>query len=331
LGSARHKFLICINQTGTATSSPAIRTASPSILTSSPTSKYSDIPNVLWYMKKNAYADTTIKATGKRLRSLQRNCNFKDPENVKAYIANKKCSSGFKETLVETYDILMRCLNQQWQKPFYQRYDKLPKIPSEEKINMLISNARTRMALFLSMSKDLGTRPIELTWLHVKDINLDNGTVNITSAKHCVGRALRVKANTLEMLKKYISKKELNQDSRLFPTESENMSNAYRKLRNALAKKLQDPTIQQIRLYDFRHFYATMMYHKTRDLLRVKASLGHKDLRTTLRYTQLLETLENDEYTCKTATNVKEAMQLLENGFEYVQDIDGIKLYRKRK
>jgi len=96
-------------------------------------------------------------------------------------------------------------------------------------------------------------------------------------------------------------------------------------------KKLQDPTIQQIRLYDFRHYYATMLYHKTKDLLYVKARLGHKDLRTTLRYTQLLETLENDEYHCKTATNIKEATQLIENGFEYIQEIDGIRLYRKRK
>jgi site-specific recombinase XerD len=187
------------------------------------------------------------------------------------------------------------------------------------------------MALFLSMSKDLGTRPIELTWLQVKDINLDNGTVNITSAKHCVGRALKLKATALEMLKKYINKKQLNPDSRLFPTESENMSNAYRKLRNALAQKLQDPTIQQIRLYDFRHFYATMLYHKTRDLLHVKASLGHKDLRTTLRYTQLLETLANDEYHCKTANTVKEASQLIENGFEYITEMEGLKLFRKRK
>jgi integrase len=187
------------------------------------------------------------------------------------------------------------------------------------------------MALFLSMSKDLGTRPIELTWLQVKHVNLDNGTVNITSAKHCVGRTLKVKATTLDMLKKYILKKQLNQDDRIFPTTSENISELYGKTRNLLAKKLQDPTIQQIRLYDFRHYYATMMYHRTRDLLHVKACLGHKDLRTTLRYTQLLETLENDDYTCKTATSVKEAVSLIENGFEYVQDIDGTKIYRKRK
>ena len=133
------------------------------------------------------------------------------------------------------------------------------------------------------------------------------------------------------MLKQHINKKDLKQNDRLFPTKSENISDNYRHLRNKLAKKLQDPTIQQIRLYDFRHYYATMLYHKTKDLLHVKMSLGHKDLRTTLRYTQLLETTEDDEYHCKTATNVKEATQLIENGFEYIQEIDGIRLYRKRK
>jgi integrase len=69
---------------------------------------------------------------------------------------------------------------------------------------MLIANARPKMALFLSMSKDLGTRPIELTWLKVKDINLKNGTVTLTSAKHCNGRTLKLKTKTLDMLKQHI-------------------------------------------------------------------------------------------------------------------------------
>jgi len=282
-------------------------------------------------MKKNGYADTTIKATGKRLRHLQRNCNLKEPEEVKGYIANKQCSNAYKESLIETYAILMKSTNQKWQQPFYKRYDKLPKIPTEEKLNMLIANARTRMALILSMSKELGTRPIELTWLKIKDINLENGTVNITSAKHCNARILKLKSKTLEMLKTYITEKRLNQNDRLFPTKSRNISTSYRKLRNALAKKLQDPTIQQIRLYDFRHYYATMLYHKTRDLLFVKQQLGHKDLRQTLRYTQLIPFNEEEEYTCKTAITIKQATDLLEHGFTYIQEIDGIKIYRKRK
>jgi integrase len=285
---------------------------------------------MLW-MKKQAYEETTIKATAKRLKHLQKNCQLGDPESIKLFIANKKCSNAFKESLIEAYNLYLKSIGRQWNKPFYTRYDKLPKIPTEERINMLIAHAVPRMSLILSMSKDLGTRPVELTWLKVTDINFQNGIVNITGAKHTVGRNGKLKPNTLEMLKKYVNKNHMNANERIFPTQSEHVSESYRKLRNTLARKLQDPTLLAIRLYDFRHFKASMEYHKTKDLLYVKQLLGHKDLRTTLRYTQLLEAIADDEYTCKTATNIKEAATLVEAGFEYVTEIEGTKLFKKRK
>jgi hypothetical protein len=58
--------------------------------------------------------------------------------------------------------------------------------------------------------------------------------------------------------------------------------------------------------------------------------LGHKDLRTTLRYTQLVN-FPNDEYVSAVARNVDEARKLIECGFEYICDVDGVKLFRKRK
>ena len=48
-------------------------------------------------------------------------------------------------------------------------------------------------------------------------------------------------------------------------------------------------------------------------------------------YTQLAEFEEEDEYVSKVATTVEEACQLVEADFEYVCDIDGVKLFRKRK
>lgn len=74
-----------------------------------------------------------------------------------------------------------------------------------------------------------------------------------------------------------------------------------------------------------------MEYHKTKDLLFVKSVLAHKDLRTTLRYVQLLGDLGNDEYMCKAGRTIEECSQLIECGFEYVTEIDGTKLFKKRK
>jgi hypothetical protein len=40
---------------------------------------------------------------------------------------------------------------------------------------------------------------------------------------------------------------------------------------------------------------------------------------------------EEKEYTVKTASNTKEAIKLIENGYEYVTDMEGTKIFRKRK
>jgi len=281
-------------------------------------------------MKKEAYANSTIEATGKRLRHLERNCNLENPENVKAFIAQKNCTSAFKESLIEAYALYCKAHQIEWNQPFYNRYDKLPKIPTEERLNQIIADASPRLSLALSIIRDLGLRPIELTWLKLRDIDLDSGVVTITSAKHCIGRTLKIKPQTLAMLKTYVTTKNKGVNDLLFPMKSASLSENYRVVRNRVAEKLQDPTIRTIRLYDFRHFKASTEYAKTKDLLHVKALLGHKDLRQTLRYTQLIN-FGADEYHVSVAKNLNEATQLLEAGFEYITEMDGLKLFRKRK
>jgi len=40
---------------------------------------------------------------------------------------------------------------------------------------------------------------------------------------------------------------------------------------------------------------------------------------------------EGDEFVCKVAKNVDEAKALVESGFDCVTDVEGMKLFRKRK
>ena len=74
-----------------------------------------------------------------------------------------------------------------------------------------------------------------------------------------------------------------------------------------------------------------MEYHRTKDILYVMRLLGHKSIKNTLVYTQLIDFPENDEFVCKVAKNVQEASQLIESGFEYVCAINEEKLFRKLK
>jgi integrase len=105
---------------------------------------------------------------------------------------------------------------------------------------------------------------------------------------------------------------------------------SYSRQRRRIAQKLANPRIRQITFYAFRHWKATMEYHKTKDILHVMQLLGHKNIKNTLIYTQLV-TLENGDYVCKTANTVKEASDLIEAGFEYVCDMENARLFRRRK
>jgi len=60
--------------------------------------------------------------------------------------------------------------------------------------------------------------------------------------------------------------------------------------------------------------------------------LGHKNITNTLRYTQLIQT-DDDEFITKVAKTVEQACKLIEAGYEYVTEFQeqGVKIFRKRK
>ena len=102
-----------------------------------------------------------------------------------------------------------------------------------------------------------------------------------------------------------------------------------------LARTHSNPRFLKIHPHTFRHCKALREYHKTRSPLHVKKILGHKSLLTTQRYielyTEIYGDLKPEQYVCETASTVKEAKQLIEAGYEYVNDMDGVRLYRKVK
>ena len=61
-----------------------------------------------------------------------------------------------------------------------------------------------------------------------------------------------------------------------------------------------------------------------------KTSCGHRNINSTLVYTQPVE-FKNNECSSRVTKSVEGARRLVEAGFEYVCDFDGFKLFRKRK
>ena len=120
-------------------------------------------------------------------------------------------------------------------------------------------------------------------------------------------------------------------DQKVFAVATQRtMESNFQKQRKTIAHKLNNPRLLQIHFHTFRHWKATMEYHKTKDILHVMNLLGHRAIQNTLIYTQLV-TFEGNEWHSSTAKTVEEAKQLIESGFEYVTTLDGTMLFRKRK
>jgi len=186
-----------------------------------------------------------------------------------------------------------------------------------------------KYATIFSILRDTGLRPIELYRLTLKNVDLERGIIYPKTAKGGAGRTLIIPNQTLAMLKNYIAKYNIGQSDRLTPNRRR-LCDIWVHGRNATATKLQQPQIKSIRLYDLRHYFATMLYQKTKDILLVKQQLGHKRIEHTLIYTHLVN-FATDDYTCRCAKTLQEATALIEAGFEFVTEMEGVKLFKKRK
>jgi integrase len=108
----------------------------------------------------------------------------------------------------------------------------------------------------------------------------------------------------------------------------------FKRQRLRVARKLENPRLTQITFHTIRHWKGTMEYHKTHDIMHVKTLLGHKSIQSTMLYINLEQAIfdeVDDEFHVKVTETLEEACKLMEVGFEYVTDMDGKKLFRKRK
>jgi integrase len=294
--------------------------------------KNGKIIEVLWELKKTGRAEATIRNIGKALHALEKHCNLDNPEAVRTWIATADKSDGYKRNLCSSYDHYTRQHGLTWKKPKYRETVKMPKIPQENKIELIMANSPLKLRTAITISKDTGLRPVELMRITLRNLDLTNGAIYPETAKHGSPRVLKLKNSTINLLNKYLANRNIGLNENIFGTwNSDTYGKWFRHYRNKTAEKMQDLTLKSIRLYDLRHFFATMLYHKTKDILFVKQQMGHKKIETTLVYTQLLQFDKDDNYTCKVAQNVEQATELIENGFEYVTEMDGLKLFRKRK
>jgi integrase len=283
-------------------------------------------------MRKKPYSEATVRSTVACIKSIARQANLVDPESVKEYIAKSRVSQNRKCVLADAIARYYNFKQIPFQKPIYRKILRLPFIPLEKEIDDLISGTSKKISVFLLLLKETGLRCGEAWALKWTDLDFARSCLNCTPEKNSNPRHLKMSNRLISMLNllpkqgKWIFHND--QTDQLYSLVK--FRRTFQKQRRRLAEKLQNPRIKQITFKTFRHYKATMEYHRTKDILHVMQLLGHKNIRNTLVYTHLV-TFESDDYVCKVAKTVEEAKTLIETGFEFVTDFQDAKLFRKRK
>jgi integrase len=131
-----------------------------------------------WDMKKNGRADITIATNVKRLYAIAKHCQLNDPEQVKGYIAEMKCTNRTKSNLVQTYHNFLEFLGLKWKKPTYKAESRIPYIPTEQEIDQLINSAHAhKTAAYLQLLKETGARLGEALKIKWTDLNEERKTI----------------------------------------------------------------------------------------------------------------------------------------------------------
>jgi len=296
--------------------------------TAQPTEKTGRIVTYLWNLSQNGVKGNTLGSYSSILRKLAKHTDL-TPESVKEYLAkDKEWNDATKSLTVIVYGSFLKFSGLTWQPPKYKPPEKIPYVPTEADIDQLIAGSGRKLTTFLQFLKETGARSGEAAKLKWSDVDFERRVATITPEKGSRPRILPISHNPIEMLEHHPKG-----SNRIWSTLYSMKSNFY-KTRRSLAFKLQNPRLKEIGLHTFRHWKTTMEYHKTRDILHVQQVLGHRDLRNTLIYINLEKALfQNaaDEFNAKVAQNLDEACKLLEVGFEYVTEIDGTQIFRKRK
>jgi integrase len=284
------------------------------------------------YMQKENKAESTIASFNQYLRRLARSADLNDPESVKEALAKMKLAENSKASYCVAYKAFLKFQGKTWKAPKYTFQQPIPEfMPTEQEIDQLIAGCGKKTSVVLQTLKETGMRigeALSLTWTAIDN---QNKTITLnTPEKHSLPRVFKVSPKLISMIEALPKDHE-----RVFGKGSvRDKQHIFKRQRTKIALKVGNPRLAKIHFHLIRHWKGTMEYHKTHSPDHVKRLLGHRSLMSTEIYINMDRVLfsESDQdFHVKVAGNLEEACKLLEVGFEYVTDIDGKKLFRKRK
>lgn len=247
-------------------------------------------------LKIRNYSPKTIKSY---LYALREYFNFKktkieklDTENIKQFLL-KKQEAG---SSPQTRNLFMNAI-----KFFYRntvkidvdfdiqsakRNQALPVVLSRTEINQIIDTTQNiKHKLLLSLAYAAGMRVSEVVNLKVKDVDFEELVIHIKQAKGKKDRITTLSEKLKQDLQSLIAGKDKND----FVFASERGG----KLTTRTAQKIFENSLKKSNIkkdatfHSLRHSFATHLLENGVDIRYVQELLGHHNIRTTQRYTQV--------------------------------------------
>jgi integrase len=287
------------------------------------------IEKLLIQLRNDGRKAVTLVNYRKSLRILLKaGADLLDPESTKAVLAQSPMKDSSKKTIITMLKVWFDFNGISWKIPKYSSDSEIPFIPTEVELDLFIGCLGKKTATFCQLLKDTGARCGEISSLKWTDIDFGQCKVRIKAEKGSNSRVLPLSAKSIDML----CNLKRNKD-RLFAGCSGLRSNFFLQRRRK-AQQYANPHFLLIHFHTFRHWKATTEQHKTKDPWHVKMMLGHKSIQSTETYIHLEEMMYSetaDQFTAKVADTLEEAMKLIEVGFEFHAEVEGHKIFRKRK
>ena len=166
------------------------------------------------------------------------------------------------------------------------------------------------------------------------DVDLENATIRINNPeKGSSPREFKNRSSKLVAMLHSIKKPRrfvFHADTPS-PEAYKNFEHEFFEQRKRIAREFGNDRLLRVNFRGLRYFKGTSEYFGTRDIFYVKRILGHKSIKNTEIYVNIVGFDDNENYVCRVAATKEERINLIESGFERV-DKDGDEWYfRKRK
>lgn len=174
--------------------------------------------------------------------------------------------------------------------PEYYTQEQMETILYHVNMNAQTDFERARNVALFGVLAMAGLRKGELLNLKVTDIDWENSAIRVRAetSKSRTARSVPMCFRLRELLENYIRARDKRGVTLLWLWVSYHGRNRFtvNGLKH-LTRKIADRTGLKIKPHKFRHTFATQMYMGSNDILSVQRALGHREITTTMIYTQV--------------------------------------------